>query len=208
MLYRLFWHPLANYPGPFLAKITDWYNVFHAGKGDHHVNLFMLHMRYGPIVRHGPNRLSFNDLQALRDIHSGYGTKAKIIKDRYYTVLDEHFEKFSIASVADSARHNRKRRIIGQALTAHAVRAMEENIIEHTRIYCDLLAPSNATSWSQAVDISQLTTRMTYDMMVHNVFGKSFDTLTSETYRWILSSLSKSIVIPHVVSDRRSSRAH
>ena len=38
-LERLFWHPLAKYPGPFMAKLTDWYAAYHAYRGDLHIRM-------------------------------------------------------------------------------------------------------------------------------------------------------------------------
>jgi hypothetical protein len=38
---------LAKYPGPVLAKITDWYSVYHAWKGDRHLEFWRCHEKYG-----------------------------------------------------------------------------------------------------------------------------------------------------------------
>lgn len=46
-IYRLFFHPLAKYPGPFLAKLTDLYAVYHAWKGDLHLDVLRCHDRNG-----------------------------------------------------------------------------------------------------------------------------------------------------------------
>lgn len=47
VVYRLCFHPLAKYPGPFLAKITDVHQLYHAWKGDRHLEFWRMHERYG-----------------------------------------------------------------------------------------------------------------------------------------------------------------
>jgi len=46
-IYRLTFHPLAKYPGPFLAKLTDAHLAYHAWKGDRHLHFYRCHEHYG-----------------------------------------------------------------------------------------------------------------------------------------------------------------
>ena len=46
-LYRITAHSLARYPGPLLASLTDWYNVYHCLSGDRHLTFYDLHQTYG-----------------------------------------------------------------------------------------------------------------------------------------------------------------
>ena len=58
IVYRVFFHPLAKYPGPFLAKITDAYQLYHAYKGDRHLEFWRMHEKYGMLscARHEAHR--------------------------------------------------------------------------------------------------------------------------------------------------------
>lgn len=57
LAYRLSpFHPLAKYPGPFLAKTSKWWAAYLSGTGDQHRCLKRLHDRYGDVVRIGSNR--------------------------------------------------------------------------------------------------------------------------------------------------------
>jgi len=64
VFYR-FLHPLAKYPGPFLASITDLWQVrqFLTLKQPYH--LTELHEIYGPVVRYGPDKISITDENAI-----------------------------------------------------------------------------------------------------------------------------------------------
>ncbi|KAL9619805.1 MAG: hypothetical protein Q9160_005641 [Pyrenula sp. 1 TL-2023] len=65
-IYRLTFHPLAKYPGPWLAKVSDLDAAFYAMLGQTHLVIYRAHQRYGPIVRLGPNKLVFESADALQ----------------------------------------------------------------------------------------------------------------------------------------------
>lgn len=65
IIYRLVFHPLAAYPGPFLARIsTAWQfyqDVLLGGRMSY--TLRDLHAVYGPIIRTAPNTLHIADAE-------------------------------------------------------------------------------------------------------------------------------------------------
>ncbi|KAI1298539.1 cytochrome P450 [Xylaria venustula] len=67
--FQILLHPLRKYPGPLLAKFTNGYGAFYALKRSLHLQTFEDHRRYGPVVRHGPNKLVFNTATALKQIY-------------------------------------------------------------------------------------------------------------------------------------------
>lgn len=71
IIYNIFFHPYARYPGPFLAKFTDLYAGYHAWRGDLHVDMWRCHQKYGPKVRYAPNRLNVNTVTGLRGKYLG-----------------------------------------------------------------------------------------------------------------------------------------
>ncbi len=53
IIYRAFFHPLKNYPGPKLAKITKLWHVFKISSLDNYRQIDRLHTQYGDFVRTG-----------------------------------------------------------------------------------------------------------------------------------------------------------
>ena len=53
VIYRVFFHRLSSFPGPFLARITKLWHVYHVRHSQNHQFLSDLHKQYGPIVRTG-----------------------------------------------------------------------------------------------------------------------------------------------------------
>ncbi|KUJ19996.1 putative cytochrome P450 [Mollisia scopiformis] len=67
-IYRLVFSPLAGFPGPRIAAISGWYEVYYdvVQSGQYFYKISDLHDKYGPIVRINPWELTIRD----GDFHS------------------------------------------------------------------------------------------------------------------------------------------
>ncbi|KAL6922263.1 hypothetical protein ACHAPO_012004 [Fusarium lateritium] len=66
--------PLRSIPGPTFARFSDAWYLWRMRQGHFEQDNQTLHKKYGPVVRYGPNRYSFNDPAAAKVIYSLGGT--------------------------------------------------------------------------------------------------------------------------------------
>lgn len=77
-LARNYFHNgLQEYPGPFLASLTNWWRFFDVWGWTPQETQLRLHRKYGDVVRLGPKVLSFSNPAALPDI---YGLNKGFVK--------------------------------------------------------------------------------------------------------------------------------
>jgi cytochrome P450 len=95
-----------------------------AAKGNRSTHLAKLHKK-NPILRTGPNSLSFGSVQAIKDIY-GHGTPC--IKDEQYIVgAGSHFH---LADVVDKPDHARKRKVLSSAYALKNLEGWEGKVAD------------------------------------------------------------------------------
>ncbi|KAF4782143.1 benzoate 4-monooxygenase cytochrome p450 [Colletotrichum scovillei] len=70
-------HPLARFPGPFLASVTNFWRLRELWNLHLPETLVVLHEKYGDVVRIGPNMLSFRQGSAVPRIYKAGRALAK-----------------------------------------------------------------------------------------------------------------------------------
>ncbi|KAI9901017.1 hypothetical protein N3K66_002834 [Trichothecium roseum] len=109
-----------------LAGITNYCFVAEAFKGFRSKRLAEAH-KTAPILRTGPNSLSFGPSQAIKDIY-GHGTPCT--KGEFY----EHLagSHFHLADVVDKQDHSRKRKVLSAAYALKNLEAWEYKVADKT----------------------------------------------------------------------------
>ncbi|KAL7271634.1 hypothetical protein RUND412_005589 [Rhizina undulata] len=191
--YRIFFHPLAKYPGPFLAKITGLYGLYHAWKGDRHIANYEAHLKYGEFVRLGPNLLSSNTKEGLKEI---YGVNKNVEKsEEFYRAFAGHPTNYArnTLNVTNKQLHASKRKVLAHAFTETALKSMEPYFLPHIENLCNIIANGEQSlpipgsdkekngKWRG--DMGKWANYLTFDIMGELTFGKDFGMLYEETNR-------------------------
>ncbi|KAJ8066239.1 hypothetical protein OCU04_005322 [Sclerotinia nivalis] len=183
VIYNLYFHPLAHFPGPRLAAITDGWLCWHNTSGNYHKIMISLHKKYGKVVRFAPNDLDFASPQAYQDIH-GHGKQGKsaFLKGQAYNTGSE--TNAGIVSARDPAVHREIRKSLSHAFSAKALRLQEEVVMQ----YMDLLVSQihRRKDDAKGLNLSEWYNWLTFDIIGDLAFGESFDAVKSgEGHPWI-----------------------
>ncbi|KAK4141030.1 cytochrome P450-like protein [Dichotomopilus funicola] len=184
VVYRLFFHPLAKYPGPFLAKLTDAYMLYFAWRGDRHLEFWRMHEKYGKFVRFGPNALSVNSNTALKDI---YGFRANVRKAEFYDAFVHPAP--NTHNARDKDLHARKRRVLSHAFSDGAIKEVERYILANIRTFCEGIgdygrAIHERKGWSAPKNMADWCNWLAMDILGDLCFGKAFHMLDRPDNRY------------------------
>jgi hypothetical protein len=117
---------IEGVPGPKLYALTKWRLAYDEWKGSRTRTVHELHQTHGPVVRVGPNELSFNSLSALKTI---YGAGSGFERTSFYRMFDAfgHPNLFSFASVK---AHSQRKKLLNHAYSKTSILKINAPAIE------------------------------------------------------------------------------
>ncbi|RDB16896.1 hypothetical protein Hypma_002424 [Hypsizygus marmoreus] len=173
-VYRLSpFHPLAKYPGPLLCKISKIYFAFVSSGGKQHIYYQQLHLRYGDIVRIGPNELSFCTPDAIAPMMGTGGMPKAAFWDAEFPLQKENR---SLVGLRNPHDHARRRRIWSRGFTAEAIKSYKPLLERRV----DQLVENLTQRAGQTVDLAQWLSWFTYDVMNDLAFGRGAELMQNE----------------------------
>ncbi|KAF2805108.1 cytochrome P450 [Mytilinidion resinicola] len=142
--------PLRDFPGPFLARWSPLWMIYHSQNGDMHRTMIDLHERYGPVVRTGPKELSISDSGAVKLI---YGAGSKFRKSDWYSVWQGQ-RKFDLFAERDESIHRAQRRLMSNIYSMDTLKKLEPYVDEVLKVLFSRLSalgsePVNMGLWAQ-----------------------------------------------------------
>jgi cytochrome P450 len=144
----------------------------------------LTHQNKGPVVRFGPNSLSFNSASALRQI---YTFRSPVLKSHFYDAFVHPAP--NTHNTRDREQHARKRRVLSHGFSDAAMKEMERYVLANVRTFCQQLGAGQAEErkgWTEPRKMSDWCNFLAMDILGDLCFGKAFRMLESAENRYAL----------------------
>ncbi|KAI1769883.1 cytochrome P450 [Hypoxylon cercidicola] len=182
--YQVLLHPLSSYPGPFAAKLSDAYNGYYAFKRQLHTTTRHNHLKYGAVVRQGPNKLVFNSV-TRKDIYKNDRTT----KPKAYIALGPRLRIPTIFTAQDRQVHRVRRQLIGRALSDRSMHIFEPTMLGQVDLLVRHIFRSTQRSRSTTINMTERARLLGFDLAGLLAFGYNLNLQTREDNSFVLAML-------------------
>nr|A0A0P0ZEA9.1 RecName: Full=Stellatic acid synthase; AltName: Full=Cytochrome P450 monooxygenase Stl-P450; AltName: Full=Stellatic acid biosynthetis gene clusters protein Stl-P450 [Aspergillus stellatus]BAT32890.1 stellatic acid synthase [Aspergillus stellatus] len=184
VVYRLYLHPLARFPGPKLAAATGWYEFYHDvfRGGQYLYEIESMHRKYGPIIRINPHELVVND----PDFYNTVFVAANTRRTDKWSGLEGIGLRGSLAFTRDHDLHRIRRKRYEPFFSRLSVSRIEPIIVDEAKLLAKQLEASSKTGRVIELEhvmsaftgdvITTLCSEKSPDMIRHPEFGKGWHT--------------------------------
>ncbi|KAM0083647.1 hypothetical protein ACKRZS_004151 [Fusarium odoratissimum] len=181
IVYRLYFHPLAEVPGRKIHAITGFLTQWKSHiTGTWLREAAQLHRQYGPIVRIGPNHIAVDGSIGWPQVYGHQPGKAEFSKYPNFIFPGDGMSLIG----AQKDDHRRQRRQLAHAFSDAALVEQQNVILQ----YIDLLMKqlTQRAESCEPIDIVAWINLTTFDIIVDLTFSESFGGLKSGGYHpWV-----------------------
>lgn len=165
---NVFFHPLSKVPGPLLAKFTTYYIILLDLVGNRTTTIHSLHEKFGPVVRVGPDELSFSEPSIVKEL---YGQGTPYLKAKWYDYFN--WKPGGIFSIRPRKESATRRKLLSHAFSQSAFLAAEGSVHDLISKLVKRLEQRSGKS----VDALQEFRRLSLDVIGQLFMGQSFHAL-------------------------------
>ncbi|KAI8631574.1 cytochrome P450 [Xylariaceae sp. FL1651] len=177
VVYRLFFHPLARFPGPKLAAVTLWYEAYYdvVQNGQYTFKIAKLHKQYGPIIRISPRELHVSDPEFFDKIYRQDGKW-----DKYAWAVDAFVCKGGTLFTSDHALHKARRQPLNPFFSKAKIAGRQDLLQKHLRKLLGQI--SSFAEQQKAVDLGAAMHAYTRDVANELILEKDCNSLCKPNF--------------------------
>ncbi|KAH6721507.1 cytochrome P450 family protein [Leptodontidium sp. MPI-SDFR-AT-0119] len=168
---RLVLSPLAAFPGPKLAALTNWYEFYYDVilQGKFTSKIQELHKKYGPIIRITPTELHIDDPDYYEQLYNRAGKRDKSLyfAGRFGYASDSF-------STTDHERHRLRRKAMSPMFSVKKIEDFQSVVLAKVEKFC---RKAGRYQDGQVLPLSRALMALTTDIITEYSFARSYDQL-------------------------------